>query len=57
MCAGAIAEGVRDRSVAVHKETSIKVAIKVLNKKKVQQLDMNDKVRAPSRQTRNSAAQ
>lgn len=31
-------------SVAVHKETSIKVAIKVLNKKKVQALDMNDKV-------------
>mmetsp|Transcript_33338 Transcript_33338/g.81855 ORF Transcript_33338/g.81855 Transcript_33338/m.81855 type:complete len:549 (-) Transcript_33338:171-1817(-) len=30
--------------LAVHKETSIKVAIKVLNKKKVQALDMNDKV-------------
>ena len=30
--------------LAVHKETGIKVAIKVLNKKKVQALDMNDKV-------------
>ena len=30
--------------MAVHKETGIKVAIKVLNKKKVQALDMNDKV-------------
>ena len=38
------AEGPRWCAVAVHKETSIKVAIKVLNKKKVQQLDMNDKV-------------
>ena len=28
----------------MHKETGIKVAIKVLNKKKVQALDMNDKV-------------
>eukprot|EP00291_Cryptomonas_curvata_P013600 CAMPEP_0172188732 /NCGR_PEP_ID=MMETSP1050-20130122/22114_1 /TAXON_ID=233186 /ORGANISM="Cryptomonas curvata, Strain CCAP979/52" /LENGTH=387 /DNA_ID=CAMNT_0012863313 /DNA_START=248 /DNA_END=1407 /DNA_ORIENTATION=+ len=30
--------------LAVHKETTVKVAIKVLNKKKVQALDMNDKV-------------
>mmetsp|Transcript_1285 Transcript_1285/g.3455 ORF Transcript_1285/g.3455 Transcript_1285/m.3455 type:complete len:89 (-) Transcript_1285:254-520(-) len=30
--------------LAVHKETAIKVAVKVLNKKKVQALDMNDKV-------------
>ena len=41
------AEGPRWCAVAVHKETSIKVAIKVLNKKKVQQLDMNDKVISP----------
>jgi hypothetical protein len=34
----------RGGAVAVHKETSIKEAIQVLNQKKVQALDMNNNV-------------